>query len=232
MPHPVRLPSGPAKRDGAPPDPLFVAHGHWDDNGTPVNPDDDIWITGDYHLASGSPCSNRGNDDTPTLPTHDFEGEPRIQQCRVDLGGDESPYYFDCNTNGVSDACDIAAGTSQDCHGNGNGIPDECEPDCNSNGVADSCDIADGTSPDVNGNGIPDDCEAACRGDCNCDGEISWRDIEYFRAALDAQQDWLDLFLPGSPTCIFANCDLNGDGNVNWRDVDPLVGVMNTTCPS
>lgn len=31
----------------------------------------------------------------------------------------------DCNANGVSDACDIASGTSQDC--NANLVPDECE---------------------------------------------------------------------------------------------------------
>jgi hypothetical protein len=32
---------------------------------------------------------------------------------------------IDCNGNGTADACDIAAGQSND--GNGNGIPDECE---------------------------------------------------------------------------------------------------------
>ncbi len=103
-------------------------------------------------------------------------------------------------------------------------------PDCNSNGILDECDIAEGTSADSNGNGIPDECET-CRGDTNCDGVISWRDIEYLQAALASEQDWLDLFLPGTPACPFANCDINGDGNVNWRDVDPFVAVMNTTCP-
>ena len=34
----------------------------------------------------------------------------------------------DCNSNGVSDTCDIANGTSSD--SNGNGIPDECEGTC------------------------------------------------------------------------------------------------------
>ncbi|MCK4342071.1 MAG: right-handed parallel beta-helix repeat-containing protein [Phycisphaerae bacterium] len=43
------------------------------------------------------------------------------------MGIDESPHFFDCNDNGLSDACDIATGTSED--DNGNGIPDECEPD-------------------------------------------------------------------------------------------------------
>jgi len=32
-------------------DPLFAVEGRWDDNGTP-QPDDDVWIDGDYHLRS------------------------------------------------------------------------------------------------------------------------------------------------------------------------------------
>jgi len=33
-------------------EPAFVAPGHWDANGTPDDPNDDLWITGDYHLKS------------------------------------------------------------------------------------------------------------------------------------------------------------------------------------
>ncbi|HRW52915.1 MAG TPA: hypothetical protein P5081_08510 [Phycisphaerae bacterium] len=51
---------------------------------------------------------------------------------------------FDCNGNGVRDACDIASGDSEDC--NGNQIPDEC-------------DFASHVSSDCNGNGQPDECE-------------------------------------------------------------------------
>ncbi|MBN1510099.1 MAG: hypothetical protein JW955_24850 [Sedimentisphaerales bacterium] len=32
--------------------PGFVRASHWDDNGTPTNPDDDFWVDGDYHLPS------------------------------------------------------------------------------------------------------------------------------------------------------------------------------------
>ncbi len=55
------------------------------------------------------------------------------------------PMFSDCNTNGVADAADLAAGTSDDC--NTNGTPDECDvrsgvsPDCNSNRVPDECDV-------------------------------------------------------------------------------------------
>ena len=72
--------------------------------------------------------------------------------------------FADCNTNGVNDPDDIAAGTSDDC--NENSIPDECEPqeDCQSNGVQDICDIAAGTSLDCNVNSVPDECETDCNG--------------------------------------------------------------------
>jgi glucose/arabinose dehydrogenase len=78
---------------------------------------------------------------------------------RIDLAGSQS----DCNSNGLPDACDIAAGTAVDC--NANGIPDTCDltsgaaQDCNGNGIPDSCDIAAGTSLDVNQSGVPDECE-------------------------------------------------------------------------
>ena len=78
---------------------------------------------------------------------------------------------LDCNENGVLDACDVAAGTSTDC--SGNGTPDECEPDCNSNGVADACDLANGPSTDCDGNGVPDECEI----DCNANGVLDRCDL-------------------------------------------------------
>ncbi|MCK4341866.1 MAG: hypothetical protein KAY37_09115 [Phycisphaerae bacterium] len=71
-----------------------------------------------------------------------------------------------------------------------------------------------------------------CRGDSNCDEWINWRDIGFFVAALnDDVAAWEAMFLPGTPTCSFDNNDVNDDGTVNWRDIDPLVTLMNTTCP-
>jgi glucose/arabinose dehydrogenase len=58
----------------------------------------------------------------------DQQGELYI----VDQGGGEiyqiiaSSTQTDCNTNGTADACDIQNGTSQD--GDGDGVPDECQP--------------------------------------------------------------------------------------------------------
>ncbi len=74
----------------------------------------------------------------------------------------------DCQPNGITDECDIMAGTSSDC--DSNGIPDECEPDedCNGNGAQDMCDIFGGASQDCNANGVPDECEPD--EDCNGNG--------------------------------------------------------------
>ncbi len=72
---------------------------------------------------------------------------------------------------------------------------------------------------------------AVCRGDCNCDHAINWRDIDYFVAAMTSEMSWRNMFLPGSPSCTYANNDVNADGTVNWRDIDPFVAVMNTACP-
>jgi hypothetical protein len=80
-------------------------------------------------------------------------------------------YVGDCNTNGVNDLDDIAAGTSYDC--DANYLPDECEPDCNHNHAADPCDITAGTSQDCTANGTPDECEP----DCNHNGTADSCDI-------------------------------------------------------
>lgn len=120
-------------------DPLFVnAIGP---DGQPGTEDDDL------HLGDGSPCVNAGDDDAGNLLPTDFEGQPRIQGCRVDVGADESSQstFTDCNHNGIADDCEIADGAATDC--NHNHIPDEC-------------DIANEASNDFNENGVPDECEA------------------------------------------------------------------------
>ena len=157
-------------------DPLFE-----DADGTDgiVGTEDD-----DLHLQTASPCINAGTNYAPDLPEEDIDGDLRIQNCRVDLGAYETPYWPgtspDCNTNSVADACDITEGTSEDC--NFNLVPDECElnEDCNSNGVLDICDIAGGTSEDCNGNWVPDLCDVVkgTSADCNTNGIPDECDID------------------------------------------------------
>lgn len=96
------------------------------------------------------------------------------------FNGEQDVYFMritvdDCNTNGITDADDIANMTSTDC--NSNGVPDECENDCNTNGIADACDIADMTSEDCNLNGHPDECEVGGLLDCNTNGVSDLCDI-------------------------------------------------------
>ena len=91
------------------------------------------WVTAgatyqifDYHLPSDSPCVNRGDPAFAPEPDEtDIDDEPRVQHCRVDMGSDETPYFRDCQPNGVADACDILDGASLDI--DENGVPDECE---------------------------------------------------------------------------------------------------------
>ena len=144
-------------------DPLFA--NEVGDDGLPGTVDDNL------RLSDGSPCIDAGDNGASTLPDHDFDGESRIQYCRVDMGFDETPFYRDCNTNTQPDACEVMDGLVADC--NENFIPDQCEPDCNGNNIADECDITEGTSADCTGNGVPDECEP----DCNENGAADSCDI-------------------------------------------------------
>jgi predicted outer membrane repeat protein len=56
----------------------------------------------------------------------------------------ESGVEFDCNRNGVEDACELQ---------------NRAENDCNANRQLDACDIRDGVSTDQDGNGVPDECD-------------------------------------------------------------------------
>ena len=104
--------------------------------------------------------------------------------------------FPDCNSNGIPDEVDIAAGTSEDC--NTNGLPDEC-------------DIAGGTSTDSNGNGIPDRCE--CPGDSDLNGAVDAGDVLDLLAAWGTGDPVFDLAPPG------------GDGVVDVNDLLVLLAT-------
>jgi len=87
-----------------------------------------------------------------------------ITNC-VMMGGTPVPACVqrDCNINGISDVCEIAAGNGTDCDSNQQ--LDSCEIsnnrslDCNFSFSLDSCDLAEGTSLDCNNNNLPDECD-------------------------------------------------------------------------
>ncbi len=82
------------------------------------------------------------------------------------FNGEQDVYYlrlgdWDCNDNGVGDATDISAGTSQDL--DLDGIPDECTADLDGDGVVDpldNCpDVYNPDQVDSDGNGAGDACD-------------------------------------------------------------------------
>jgi hypothetical protein len=68
-------------------DPRFVEGGHLDDNGTPDDPRDDVWIEGDYRLLPWSPAIDSGR--IAGSPTTDIQGEGRPCGDGVDMGAYE-----------------------------------------------------------------------------------------------------------------------------------------------
>lgn len=93
--------------------------------------------------------------------------------------------------------------------------------DCNSNGVPDMCDIALGWSTDCNGNEMPDDCEWL-RGDLNCDGVISFGDINPFTLAVTDPNNYAVQY----PDCDIMTGDLNCDCSAGIGDINRFVECL------
>ncbi len=68
-------------------------------------------------------------------------------------------------------------------------------------------------------------CPASCKGDMNCDGRVTFADIDLFVAALSGESFWT-----GWP-CPWLNADANNDLAVTFADIDPFVALIGTTCP-
>jgi len=66
-----------------------------------------------------------------------------------------------------------------------------------------------------------------CRGDTNCDGTISYGDINPFVQALNNLSTWQ----AAHPTCPWQNCDVNADGVVSYGDINPFVVKLSTPGP-
>lgn len=108
-------------------------------DGVPGTLDDDL------HLLPSSPCINAGTNYFSSGADADLDGDPRIQNCRADIGADETAggSASDCDLDGIDDACALAGGIAAD---------------CNRNNTPDVCDIAAGTSMDADGDAAPDEC--------------------------------------------------------------------------
>jgi len=81
-------------------------------------------------------------------------------------------------------------------------------------------------SLDLNQDGIPDECQpATCAGDMNCDGTITFADIDRFVEALAGPASW------PYADCPWLNADCTGDGEVTFADIDAFVARLGMTCP-
>jgi hypothetical protein len=74
-------------------DPSFLRPGDWDDNNTPFDLSDDVWIDGNYHLGRLSPCIDAGNNSLLNPSGFDLDGNLRIafggKSLTVDMGAYE-----------------------------------------------------------------------------------------------------------------------------------------------
>ncbi len=99
----------------------------------PGNSDDNL------HLQSASPCIEAGDPAFVPIPgsTTDFDGQPRIMGCRVDIGADEYPlglaHSGDMNAVGGVTTADIPLFVTVLLHGGS--LVEVCVADINSDGV-------------------------------------------------------------------------------------------------
>jgi len=154
-------------------DPLFADPGHWDDNATPDDPSDDVWIDGDYHLKSRygrwDPAANAGAGgwvfDSVTSPCidagdrgSDFSNEPQPNGGRVNMG---------------------AYGNTMEASKSGWNIPGDANGDCWNN-ILDLLFIRDRLNADVSTG-------ENWKADVNSDGGINLLDLLFVRDRLNSR---------------------------------------------
>jgi hypothetical protein len=75
--------------------------------------------------------------------------------------------------------------------------------------------------------GLKADGPSLCPGDMNCDGRVTFADIDAFVLALWGPAAYHAQY----PACDWLTGDCDGDGHVTFADIDPFVAVIGTTCP-
>ena len=127
------------------------------------------------------------------------------------FAGEIRGIFADCNSNGICDANDIAAGTSTD---------------CNTNALPDACDIALALSVDCNTNGVPDDCDGFRRiGDVDGDCDFDETDAESFVSCLFGPQIPPAPLLPLTTQQCLDLFDADLDGDVDLGDYAAIDGA-------
>jgi len=90
--------------------PGFLDPGVWFDPNTPLVPEDDYFVAGDYHITPSSACYQAG--DSNSLPEEsimDIDREPRILDNRVEMGSDEVlTHQMDFVLDGCVDLLDLS----------------------------------------------------------------------------------------------------------------------------
>ncbi len=156
----------------------------------------------------------------------------------------------DVNSNGIPDECEPGACCFADGHcelkkpalctqagGTYQGLGTTCTPNpcpqpqgacCFPNG---SCTLVTqanctGTWQGAGTTCTPNPCPSGlCPGDMNCDGAVTFADIDLFVQALSGESAWTHA------PCPWLNGDCNGDHNVTFADIDPFVARIGSMCP-
>jgi hypothetical protein len=98
-------------------DPCFANPGYWDPNGTPEDPNDDFWVSGDYHLKSQAGRWQSGYDSQFTilnsqLPHGAWVKDDITSPC-IDAGDPMSPIGLEPFPNGGRINIGAYGGTSE-----------------------------------------------------------------------------------------------------------------------
>jgi hypothetical protein len=150
-----------------------------------------------------------------------FVGAPGENAAGDDAG---AVYIYDrrndCNTNGVLDECDIAAGTSQDF--DGNGIPDECPVcgDLTGEGQVDDADFATFLAAYGRSQGEPQYNPA-----CDLDGDGTVTIVDY-QMWLQCYRDFVGDSSAAPPAG--ARGDFDADGDIDLADFAWFQGCLPT----
>ncbi len=157
-------------------------------------PDNDpnTWTDNDYHLSPLSPCIDAGNNLLVPRDLLDLDADG----CHTDL----LPLDLDGHARIVDNPLTPDTGVA---------TPGWVT------GVVDMGAYEFGAPPP----GAPND---PCPGDTNCDGHVTFADIDRFVEALGGESAWNQ----NHPGCPWLNADCNGDGHVTFADIDPFVALL------